>query len=193
MKEAIDGEQGLHRAQQLIPDLIICDLMMPKMNGNKLTKILKNDHRTSHIPIITLTAKNENETRMEAWSSGADAFITKPFNARELRIRIKNLIDVRRTLQKELNNAGLELSALDSKILNKVDEKFMGKVLEVIEEHINEEDFSIEEFGHEVGMSRTQVHRKLKALTGKSTSKYILTVGTSINKTSERHPPFPLP
>jgi len=175
VEEAVNGEQGLRKAEQLIPDLIISDIMMPKMDGNELARRLKNDEKTSHIPIILLTARSEQESRLEGLETGADDYLTKPFDTKELLIRIKNLIAIRRNLQKKYSGEQIILKK-DPKKLSNIDEKFLCKVLEVVENHLPEEEFSIEDFGEEVGMSRVQLHRKLKALTGKSASLYLRSV-----------------
>jgi DNA-binding response OmpR family regulator len=172
VEEAVNGEQGVEKAEKIIPDLIISDIMMPKMDGNELTRLLKNDEKTSHIPIILLTAKSEQESKIEGLETGADAYLTKPFNAKELQVRIKNLINIRKKLQEKFR-IGYFLPKQDEKKLSSLDEQFMYKVVEVIEQHISEEEFSIIEFAREVGMSRSQIHRKLRALTGKSPSRYI--------------------
>ena len=148
---------------------------MPKMDGNELTRILKNDEKTSHIPIILLTAKSGQENKLEGLQTGGDDYLTKPFDVKELQIRIENLIKIRKNLQEKYSKED-SLSVKEDKKLRSIDEKFLNKVLEVIEDHIGEEEFSIEEFGREIGMSRTQVHRKLKALVGKSASQYIRSI-----------------
>ncbi|MCW8805180.1 MAG: response regulator, partial [Ignavibacteriaceae bacterium] len=177
IQEAPNGEQGVKKAEQIIPDLIISDIMMPRMDGNELTRILKNDEKTSHIPIILLTAKSEQESKLEGLETGADDYLTKPFDTKELQIRINNLISTRRKLQEKYSKVDFvpEKKIVEKK-LNNIDEKFMAKVFEVIEKHISEEEFSIEQFGREVGMSRMQLHRKLKALTGKSASNYLRSI-----------------
>jgi signal transduction histidine kinase/ligand-binding sensor domain-containing protein/DNA-binding response OmpR family regulator len=172
---ASNGEQGVKKATEIIPDLIISDIMMPKMDGNELTRRIKNDERTSHIPVILLTAKSEQESKLEGLETGADDYLTKPFDTKELLIRIKNLITIRRKLQEKFSGEKI-ISRQVEKKLSHLDEKFLSKVLEVAEKHLSEEEFSIEDFGNEVGMGRVQLHRKLKALTGKSPSLYLRSV-----------------
>jgi DNA-binding response OmpR family regulator len=164
VEEAANGEQGVRKAENIIPDLIISDIMMPRMDGNELTRKLKNDEKTSHIPIILLTAKTEQESKLEGLATGADDYLMKPFDTEELLIRIKNIINTRRKLHKKFSKGEYILPRGEEKKLRSIDEHFMNKVIEVIEQHISEEEFSIEEFGNEVGMSRSQLHRKLKAL-----------------------------
>ena len=172
VEEAVNGEQGVRIAETIIPDLIISDLMMPKMDGNELTTILKNDERTSHIPIIILTAKSGQENKIAGLQTGADDYLTKPFDLKELRVRVENLISIRKKLQEKFSK-GEFLSKRTEKKLKSIDEKFLAKVLEVIEKHLSEEEFSIEECSSEVGFSRTHFHKKLKALVGKSPSQYV--------------------
>jgi signal transduction histidine kinase/ligand-binding sensor domain-containing protein/DNA-binding response OmpR family regulator len=175
VEEAVNGEQGVRVAEDIIPDLIISDLMMPKMDGNELTRILKNDEKTSHIPIILLTAKSGQENKIEGLQTGADDYLTKPFDVQELRVRVENLISIRKKLQEKFSKGEFLFKRSDKKIKS-IDEKFLAKVLEVIEKHLSEEEFSIEECSNEVGLSRTHLHKKLKALVGKSPSQYLRTV-----------------
>jgi DNA-binding response OmpR family regulator len=175
IEEAANGEQGVRKAEKIIPDLIISDVMMPKMDGNELTRILKNDEKTSHIPIILLTAKAEQESKLVGLETGADAYLTKPFDTKELQVRIKNLLNIRRKLQEKYSK-GVFVQKEKRKKLSDLDSKFMNKVMEVIENHLSEEDFSIEEFDKELGMGRVQIFRKLKALTGRSPSRYIRSI-----------------
>lgn len=173
IEEAVNGEQGVNKAEKIIPDLIISDMMMPKMDGSELTRTLKNNEKTSHIPIILLTARSGQENKIEGLETGADDYLTKPFDTKELQIRIKNLIALRKRLQEKFSKLGTLTLAAKNKMLDSYDEKFMYKLMEVIERHISEEDFTTEKFGEELGMSRMQVHRKLKALTGKSAIQFI--------------------
>ena len=175
-EEAINGEQGLIKAEQIIPDLIISDIMMPKMDGNELSGKIKNNEKTSHIPVILLTAKSELESKLEGLETGADDYLTKPFDTKELQIRIKNLIGIRKKLQDKYSRGDYVPVKRGKKKLSNLEELFMNKVTEVINKHLSEEDFSIEQFGKEVGMDRVQLHRKLKALSGKSPSNYLRSV-----------------
>ncbi|MBE7476645.1 MAG: response regulator [Ignavibacteriales bacterium] len=173
IEEAVNGEQGVRKAEKIIPDLIISDMMMPKMDGNELVRILKNDEKTSHIPIILLTAKAGQENKLEGLEIGADDYLTKPFDIKELQVRIKNLISIRKKLQEKFSKIATQIPEINKQKLSSLDEKFMVRVGEVIDKHISEEEFDIEQFCSEIGMSRTQLHRKLKALTGKSASIYV--------------------
>ena len=174
-EEAVNGEQGIRKAVNIIPDLVISDLMMPKMDGNELARMLKNDEKTCHIPIILLTAKAGHENKIEGLKTGADDYLTKPFDIKELRVRIENLINLRRKLQEKFGKSEYILKYKGEKV-GSMDEKFMNKVIEVIEKHLSEEEYSIEELSSEIGMSRSQAHRKIKALTGKSPSIYMRTL-----------------
>jgi signal transduction histidine kinase/ligand-binding sensor domain-containing protein/DNA-binding response OmpR family regulator len=173
IEEASNGEQGIKKSEQIIPDLIISDIMMPEMDGNELTRRIKNDERTSHIPVILLTAKSQQESKIEGLETGADDYITKPFDTKELQVRIKNLITIRKRLYEKYSRGDY---VWKKKKISSLDERFMNKVTEVIENHISEEDFNIEQFSKEIGMSRVQLYRKLKALSGKSASHYIRSV-----------------
>lgn len=182
IEEAVNGEQGVRKAEKIIPDLIISDMMMPKMDGNELVRILKNDEKTSHIPIILLTAKAGHEYKLEGLEIGADDYLTKPFDIKELQVRIKNLISIRKKLQERFNKIENQFPLVRGLKLSSLDEKFIIRVNEVIEKHISEEEFSIEEFAKEVGMSKSQFHRKFTAITGKPASTYLRTVRLSTAK-----------
>ena len=186
VEESINGEQGVRKAERIIPDLIISDMMMPKMDGIELTRILKNNEKTSHIPIIILTAKSGQESKLEGLETGADDYLTKPFNIRELQIRIKNLINLRKKLQERVRKfytdspgktENKSQSISENQLnLRHVDEKFINKIKNIINDHISDQDFSAEDLGGEIGMSRSQVFRKIKALTGKSPSAYFRSI-----------------
>ncbi|MCU0370905.1 MAG: ATP-binding protein, partial [Bacteroidales bacterium] len=176
IKEAVNGEQGVAIAGKIIPDLIISDLMMPKMDGNELVKILKNDEKTCHIPIILLTAKAGQESRLEGLETGADEYLTKPFDLKEMQVRIKNLIAQRKRMQEKFSKLESYSVSQLVKMPDSMDRKFLIKVGEIIERHISEEEFNIDQFCSELAMSRTQLHRKITALTGKSATLYIRSV-----------------
>ncbi|RPI66878.1 MAG: response regulator, partial [Ignavibacteriales bacterium] len=175
VEEAVNGEQGVRKAEKIIPDLIISDMMMPKMDGNELVRILKNNEKTSHIPIILLTARLGQESKIEGLETGADDYLTKPFDLKELQARIENLIKIRKKLQEKYQRSEYVFKP-DGKKGTSLDEQFIIKVMDVIDKHISEEDFSIEEFGSEVGMSRAQFHRKFKAITGKPASMFLRSI-----------------
>jgi len=144
IQEAVDGEDGLEQALDHIPDLIISDVMMPNMDGFELCNKLKIDQKTSHIPIVMLTAKATSQDKIEGYETGADDYIMKPFDAAELKVRIKNLIEIRRKLQEKFSSDDFVIP----KELSSIDAEFIKRVLQVINRHMSEEEFSIEEFIH---------------------------------------------
>ena len=169
--EAADGNQGIETAINWIPDLIISDIMMPGTDGIELCQRLKNDERTSHIPIILLTAKAGDEDQYEGLSSGADAYVTKPFKMRLLETRIEKLIESRKLLRDRYSQEVI-LKPRDIAITD-VDEQFLGRVQDVMEQKLTNSQFNAQEFSETVGMSRMQLHRKLKALTGLSATEFV--------------------
>jgi signal transduction histidine kinase/DNA-binding response OmpR family regulator/ligand-binding sensor domain-containing protein len=193
VEEASNGEEGVKKAEEIIPDLIISDIMMPVMDGYEMTKLLKNNVKTNHIPVIVLTAKSDQESKLEGLETGADDYLVKPFNIKELKVRIRNLIGLRKKLQEIYSKsasfflsgsnpaAGEKFTELDHPI-SKANEKFTRQAAEVVQRHLSEEDFTIEDFSREVAMSRAQLHRKLKAITGKSASKYIRSIRLGVAK-----------
>ncbi len=182
--KARDGEEGLVTALEQIPDLIISDVMMPKMDGNVMTEKLKTDQRTNHIPVILLTARASIDSKIEGFEIGADAYITKPFNARELKTRVMNLIEQRQRLKQhfaEELNAGLPVEK--SSNLPSMDQQFVQKLIDVVNNHLSDDDFDVNEFASEMALSRAQLHRKIKALTDMTTSEFIRTI--RLNKAAE--------
>jgi signal transduction histidine kinase/DNA-binding response OmpR family regulator len=169
--EAVDGIDGFAKAEAVIPDLIVSDVMMPIEDGFQFCKRLKSDHRTNHIPVILLTAKAAHEDKLEGLELGADDYLVKPFNEKELLIRIKNLIAIRTQLQKKYQKEIL----LKSKevIIDSACQKFLQNLKEVVEENIDNEQFGVEDLSRAIGMSRSQLHRKLKALTDQSASIFV--------------------
>jgi signal transduction histidine kinase/ligand-binding sensor domain-containing protein/DNA-binding response OmpR family regulator len=171
IQEAVDGEDGLNQAIKHIPDLIISDVMMPKMDGFRLCNKLKTDERTSHIPIIMLTAKATSKDKIEGYELGADDYIMKPFDAKELSVRINNLIEQRKRLRDHFRKQGV--FEIDDKAVTSIDKKFLNKLTEIISKHISDTSFNVDMFSDEIGMSRSQLHRKLVALVGEPPSDLI--------------------
>ena len=174
LDEAAEANRGLSQAIDRLPDLIISDVMMPGMDGIELTRRLKSDERTSHIPVVLLTARASSETRLAGLETGADAFLTKPFDPEELKLVAANLIEQRRLLRERFSSSE-ELPVSDIAVTSS-DERFLHRAVEVVEQFMGEPDFSVEEFGRELGMSRVQLYRKLRALTGTSPSLFIRTL-----------------
>lgn len=174
IEEATDGKKGLDMACRLIPDLIITDIMMPGMNGIDLCRSLKSNPETSHIPIIILTAQGDQEHRMEGLETGADSYIPKPFNIKHLKIRIEKLIELRKNMKdrfsKSLNMEAQEVT------LTSTDEKLLQNAIDYVRKHMESPDMSVEGMSKELGLSRTHLHRKLKALTGQSPVEFIKTI-----------------
>lgn len=174
---AKDGKEGLGIANEHIPDLIISDVMMPGMNGRELCEHIKKDEHTSHIPVILLTAKAGQSFKIQGLTSGADVYLTKPFDEKELHIHIKNLITQRENLQerfKALAGQGVKNSLKPAPVtVTSLEEKFLKRVSDIIEENMDNEFFSVEDLAKAVNFSRSQLHRKLKALTGKSPTELI--------------------
>jgi YesN/AraC family two-component response regulator len=161
---ALNGEDGVNKAFEHIPDLIVSDVMMPKMDGFELCEKIKTDERTSHIPVILLTAKATGQDKIEGLETGADDYIMKPFDAKELQVRVKNLIEQRKKLIEHYRKQqGFDISDIDAA---STDKKFLKRALEIINKHISDEGFSVESFAKEIALSRVQLHRKLVALIG---------------------------
>lgn len=171
--EAPNGEEGIRMAKAFIPDLIISDVMMPVMDGYQACKKLKKDEKTSHIPVILLTAKASVTSRLEGLETEADLYLAKPFVPQELLLCIHNLIQSRRKLR-ERYNRHVVLKPADISI-NSTDELFLQRLMKIVEEHHDNEAFSVEQLSTEIGMSRSQLHRKLQALTNESASQFIRT------------------
>ncbi len=169
--EAENGLDGLEMALKHIPDLIISDIMMPEMDGYDVCQALKKDERSSHIPIILLTAKSTSDDKLKGLAYQADDFLTKPFDSQELQARIKNLIEQRKTLKAKFSSNLLKIP--NNVTVNSIDQKFMEAIKNVIEANLSDENFGVEELSKTIGMSRSQLHRKLKALTGLSTSIFL--------------------
>ena len=170
--EATRGDEGLDKAIAEIPDLVLSDVMMPGLDGFELCGRLKDDERTSHIPVILLTALTETESKRRGLETGADDYLPKPFDTEELKIRIRNLIVQRRKLAEQFARQVATL-APEAMPVSSADERFLLRSREIIEAHLDDPDFRIDTFCREIAMSRSQLHRKLKAVTGKSTREII--------------------
>ena len=171
--EAVDGAAGLKSAIDIIPDLVISDVMMPRMDGYELCRQIKSDERTSHIPVILLTAKAAREDKLEGLGLGADDFLTKPFDPAELQVRIRNLIDQRQALREKYSQALRIAPAGDKTTALSMDPQFMRKAIKVVEEHMQDAEFSVEAFCDSMAMSRMQLHRKITALTGQTAGEFM--------------------
>jgi CheY-like chemotaxis protein len=169
-----DGDTGIQEALTLIPDIIISDVMMPEKDGFEVCHILKQDERTSHIPIILLTALADPASRLQGLQKGADAYLSKPFSREELIIRIEKLLELRKTLQQHYA-ARLEQDPIPaiSPSEPSLEDLFLDKVNQILENHYEEEEFGNAHLASRLHISESQLFRKLKALTGKSTAVYI--------------------
>jgi DNA-binding response OmpR family regulator len=169
--DAKDGREGIQKAQKIIPDLIISDIMMPLVDGYELCRQLKNDVRTSHIPIILLTAKASEENIIRGLETGADDYITKPFNTKILCARIKNIIDLRSQLQLKLKRQ-MRLQPAEISVTS-FDEEFHQELEDVIEKNLSESEFNVEQLGKKLYLSRATLYRKIMALTGEPPYQFI--------------------
>lgn len=169
--EAENGVKGLKLAEEIIPDLIISDIMMPEMDGYDLTHKIKTNEKTNHIPVILLTAKAEIKDKLEGLETGADDYLIKPFNSDELKIRVKNLIKIRRQMREKYQSQMLVKPA--DVVVPSTQKVFLDKLTSIIENNISNDNFSVEILCDEIGMSRAQLHRKIKAVTNQSTSEFI--------------------
>ncbi len=178
---AVNGQEGVELATQQIPDLVVTDVMMPVMNGYEVCRFLKNDERTSHVPVIMLTAKVGFESRLEGLEQGADAYLAKPFHREELLLQIRNLLETRRRLQRHYRSVAgiggehfpLKLTTPVAPEMKESEDYFVRKVRRAVEAHLDDAEFNVEGLCKEIGMSHSHLHRKLSALTGCSATKFI--------------------
>jgi signal transduction histidine kinase/DNA-binding response OmpR family regulator len=172
--EAHDGQEGLEMALEHIPDVIISDLMMPRLDGFGFCKALKSDIRINHIPVVMLTAKAALEDRLEGFDMGADEYLAKPFNTEELQVRVRNLLKQRQLLQQKYSQQNRVLEAKKSSIeVLSMDEQFIQKTKTILENYFSESSFDVEKFATEMGVTSVQLRRKLKALTGQTITEYV--------------------
>ena len=170
--EAVDGRAGLDIAMEKMPDLIISDVMMPDMDGIQMGKILKTDPRTSHIPLILLTALASTDSKVEGLKTGVDDYLTKPFNEEILLLKVQNHFKLRKNTQQYfLKQAGLHESAETEIVksendarINKIDQEFISKIKKAVEDNIENPDFGVRMLAREAGMGNTQLFLKIKAL-----------------------------
>ncbi len=181
---ARDGREGIEIALEQIPDLILSDVMMPHKDGFEVCETLKNDQRTSHIPIVLLTAKADAESRIAGLKRGADAYLAKPFNQEELFIRLEKLHQLRLQLQTRYKSLEPGFGSQESLLTTsdsvqtstQAEDEFMQSLRENIEANLDNENFAVPELCRAIGMSRTQLHMKIKALTSRSTTHYIRSI-----------------
>ena len=166
--EAVDGKEGLEIAKKEVPDLVICDVMMPVMDGLEFTEQLKTGTATSHIPVIMLTAKNLEEHRAEGYEHGADSYITKPFHSKVLLARIENLLKQRKLLKKLFQGSQVAEQEIAESHLEDRDKQFLKQLHAIIQQNLSDSEFSVEDIGKQIGLSRVQLYRKVKAMTGSS-------------------------
>jgi signal transduction histidine kinase/ligand-binding sensor domain-containing protein/DNA-binding response OmpR family regulator len=168
---ANDGEEGYRIVLDQIPDIILCDVMMPKMDGYEFCRKIKDDMRTSHIPIILLTAKSSEESKYSGIEAGADDYISKPFNIDILKLKIAKIIEKQKILQNNFRKK-IDISPNEIEIMS-LDEKFVQKAVSLVEKNISNPDFRVEDLCKEMGMSRVYFYKKTLALTGKTPSEFI--------------------
>ena len=166
--EAADGKEGLSVAMKEVPDLVICDVMMPVMDGLEFTEQLKTNTATSHIPVIMLTAKNLEEHRAEGYEHGADSYITKPFHSKVLLARIENLLRQRQLLKNLYQVTKEAEKEISEAHLEDRDKQFLKQLQAIIQKNLSYSEFGVEDMGQQIGLSRVQLYRKVKAMTGSS-------------------------
>jgi signal transduction histidine kinase/DNA-binding response OmpR family regulator/ligand-binding sensor domain-containing protein len=171
VQEAANGREGYDGATELVPDIVISDVMMPEMDGMELCRALKQDVRTSHVPVILLTARAGTESKIEGLEIGADDYVTKPFDSKELVARVRNLIEQRRQLRKKFS-AGVVLKPGEVAVTS-IDDDLLKKVMEIVEKNISNEKFGVDDLAREVFLSRRHLYRKLQALTNLAPAEFI--------------------
>jgi signal transduction histidine kinase/DNA-binding response OmpR family regulator len=169
--EAANGVLGLEKAIAEIPDIVICDVMMPCMDGIEFCEKIKSNEKTSHIPVILLTALSSDEHTVEGLTSGADDYVIKPFNSTILRLKIKNIVESRKLVQSLFSNE--PSTTINEIALCALDEKFLKKAYEIVEKNLSNAELDANDFTQAMGMSRAQVYRKINALTGQSVKEFI--------------------
>lgn len=161
--EAVNGQEGLKQAMKYVPDAIVCDVMMPIMDGMECCRRLKKELQTSHIPVIMLTAYAMDEQKIKGYECGADSYLTKPFSARMLTVRLRNLIENRRRLQTFFSDQAI---TAQKPSLTEIDQSFIEKLRHLIENNLANSELKMEDLGSQIGLGHVQLYRKTKALTG---------------------------
>jgi DNA-binding response OmpR family regulator len=184
IEDAPDGIAAYEKAVQLVPDLIISDIMMPGITGLELCGKIKMDERTSHIPVILLTAKQGEGSQIEGYSLGADAYIPKPFNMEVVLARIKNLLDSRKKLRELYGKAMNQTCPVPEPMhqMNPIDQEFLNKASRLVEENLSDISFDTDILALKLKVSRRQLYRKLKALTNQTVHDYV--TGIRLKKAS---------
>jgi signal transduction histidine kinase/DNA-binding response OmpR family regulator len=171
---AVNGEEGINKALEYVPDIIVSDIMMPVMDGIRMLEVIKNDLRTSHIPVVLLTARADISSRLEGLEMGADAYIAKPFNSEELRVQVRTLVALRKKLQERY--AAIEHLSLPEDSNFRFEDKFMNQVREIMISNLGNEALDIPHICQALNLSRTQLYRKFKSLTNLTVTQYLLTL-----------------
>ena len=175
VKEAANGLLGLKMIKKFYPDIVISDVMMPEMDGFEMCRQAKNDIETSHIPIILLTARSLEEDRIEGYDTGADEYLSKPFNINVLKARIKNLLEARKRAKERFASIGTILPSSEI-TTNSIDEAFLDKTTKIVMDNISDPDFSLEDIIKLLGIGRSQFYRKISSITGQNPSNFIRTI-----------------
>jgi DNA-binding response OmpR family regulator len=169
--EAVNGKEGIARAKDIIPDLIISDIMMPEVDGYELCRVLKKEMRPRHIPIILLTAKASDKNVIRGLETGADDYVTKPFNAEMLLARINNLIELRRQMQLKIQREKMLLPS--EVVVSNQDDLFLKEFQAAIEKNLADEDFNVDELCKKLLIGRSTLFKKIQALTGETPNDFI--------------------
>ncbi|WP_158021916.1 hybrid sensor histidine kinase/response regulator transcription factor [Flammeovirga pacifica] len=168
---AEDGQKGLQKAKEVMPNLVLSDIMMPIMDGYELTKNIRDDDQLCHLPIILLTAKNSEDSKLKGYEYGVDAYVTKPFNSDVLLARINSLLENRKNQQKKFRT---KVDVTPSEItFTSIDEKFLNKLVSIVEENISDSEFTVDKLATEYGATPIRLNQKLKALTGQTAKGFI--------------------
>jgi YesN/AraC family two-component response regulator len=171
--EAGNGKKGMVLAIEHLPDIIVSDVMMPEMDGIEFCRKIKSNKLTSHIPVILLTARASKDSRMEGLETGADDFITKPFDGEELIVRVYNLVTQRNRLKEKFSKVFEQSRDMASTARLSSDQQFLQKAIDIIEKHLSAPDFSVQQFAEGMALSRVQLHRKLTAIVNQNATDFI--------------------